>query len=383
MQAEPEDALDQIMVQAWQAVAQSLRQTGNQIAYDLRRHHQEHSVRSRAARERLQSQRLRMQRWRASESQRLNKGFHDVLEASLPHPADGSRLADWDDARLLKTWVVAGQIDDPAYLADALEAKTILEEDWERRRADGRHAPVPPIGEAADALTRPAAIRYTDPEDPDFLSVRRCFEQDDVAIVSLEPVDPAQAGRFRREHDGKSFSVETADGSWNGMDRERLTQAVMTSPTNDPAARIAFLKANLPETAPADNTAAGTEIEAPREHTQSDHIDAAPVQAVQDAAAQKTDTPAARQQERPVTAGRSDESVGEAASTNHEAGVEPDWRYGESEPWGGPSAFGWYSPQEQAMLRQQQPSGSAPSPSSDPLAALAGLGQGASHTGRR
>lgn len=354
MQTEPEDALDQALTQSWQLIAQSLRQTGMQINNDIRRLKQNGDARARADASHLEQKRNSISRWRYDETHRIDDGFARTLDATILDPRMREHPERWDDTALVKSWVVADQISDGKYLMDKETAKRICSTEYTKRHPDLD------IAKAADLLTTSVTIYSCDPTDPDFEATKEAFRRG-AARVDVQTVDPADVERFKREHDGASFSVDAGDKQWNGMDRERLTEAVLTSATADPVERIMFLKSHLPESAPADNTATGLEPEAPREFTQNDTADAAPMQTQeegQDTDSTRSDKPDARANAMgepvavasPLVVEKADESLdtiqpATPESTN-DAPKRESWPGSDDPLDGGRNPFGWFSAQE-------------------------------------
>ncbi|MCI1832649.1 MAG: hypothetical protein LKI88_03815 [Bifidobacterium sp.] len=352
MQGEPEDALDQVMNQSWQAVAQSIRQSGIQINNEIRRLKAEDRTESRAKATRYEAKRNTMAYWKRDNRRQLDDGFSRTLNATILNPNMIEHPERWDDTTLVKSWVVADQLGDGRYLVEKTRAKELVEQEYERRH------PGQPIQQAAEGLMQPVTIRYTDHEDPGFLDTQAALGRAGT-LIDLQPVDPKDADGFRREHNGESFSVQVGEETWNGMNRERLTQAVLTSETNDPVQRISFLKSNLSELTHADNTATGAEPEAPREHTQSDNVDAAPMEQPTDTE-HPDDTPPQDpgtdpRPAEPVTVERADESVGVLPESEQAGKKNPDKhvkRPMEDDPIdGGRNMFGYYSVAEQVEMR--------------------------------
>jgi hypothetical protein len=122
-----------------------------------------------------------------------------------------------------------------------------------------------------------------------------------------------------------------------------------------------FLKSHLPESAPADNTATGLEPEAPREFTQNDTADAAPMQTQeegQDTDSTRSDKPDARANAMgepvavasPLVVEKADESLdtiqpATPESTN-DAPKRESWPGSDDPLDGGRNPFGWFSAQE-------------------------------------
>jgi hypothetical protein len=359
MQNEPEDALDQALTQSWQLIAQSLRQTGMQINNDIRRLKQSGNAKARADASHLEQKRNSISRWRYDETHRIDDGFARTLNATILDPRMREHPEKWDDTALVKSWVVADQISDGKYLMDKETAKHICQDEYAKRH------PGENIAKAADALTTSVTIHVCDPADPDFEATKEAFRRG-AARVDIRTIDPADVERFRNEHDGKSFSVDAGDRKWNGMDRERLTEAVLTSATADPVERIMFLKSHLPESAPADNTATGMEPESPREFTQNDNTDAAPVQAAgntmdtDSAQSDKPDTGVDASTKPvsvadPLVVEKADESLdmiqpAAPESVNEPSGKE-SWPGSDDPLDGGRNPFGWFSAQE--LLNRQ------------------------------
>jgi hypothetical protein len=354
MQNEPEDALDQALTQSWQLIAQSLRQTGMQINNDIRRLKQNGDARARADASHLEQKRNSISRWRYDETHRIDDGFARTLNATILDPRMREHPEKWDDTALVKSWVVADQISDGKYLMDKETAKRICSTEYAKRH------PEQDIAKAADMLTTSVTIHACDPTDPDFEATKEAFRRG-AARVDVQTVDPADVERFKREHDGKSFSVDAGDRKWNGMDHDRLTETVLTSATADPVERIMFLKSHLPESAPADNTATGMEPESPREFTQNDNTDAAPMRTAgnnTDTDSSQPDRPDAGADEvrqpvavpTPIVVEKADESLDmiqpAAPESVNDTAKRESWPGSDDPLDGGRNPFGWFSAQE-------------------------------------
>jgi hypothetical protein len=354
MQNEPEDALDQALTQSWQLIAQSLRQTGMQINNDIRRLKQNGDARARADASHLEQKRNSISRWRYDETHRIDDGFARTLNATILDHRMREHPEKWDDTALVKSWVVADQISDGKYLMDKETAKRICSTEYAKRH------PEQDIAKAADMLTTSVTIHACDPTDPDFEATKEAFRRG-AARVDVQTVDPADVERFKREHDGKSFSVDAGDRKWNGMDHDRLTETVLTSATADPVERIMFLKSHLPESAPADNTATGMEPESPREFTQNDNTDAAPMRTAgnnTDTDSSQPDRPDAGADEvrqpvavpTPIVVEKADESLDmiqpAAPESVNDTAKRESWPGSDDPLDGGRNPFGWFSAQE-------------------------------------
>lgn len=72
--ASEEDELDRVMVQTWQAVAQSLRQTSTRIDNDLRMMRRERTSERMAKARQLDFDRRQLAAWKSSNHATLNRG---------------------------------------------------------------------------------------------------------------------------------------------------------------------------------------------------------------------------------------------------------------------------------------------------------------------
>lgn len=235
-----EDELDRVMVQTWQAVAQSLRQTSTRIDSDLRMMRRERSSERMAKARQLDFDRRQLAAWKSSNHATLNRGFDSVLRATVLNPSvqqDPSRLTPADLAR---AWMVADQMNDVRFIKDKTDAKTFIERQWSQRGIEQ------PVSEFADGLANHVSITATGPSDG-LDATMEAFQRAGASIEPVRFVDPSEAERFIREHHGQSFSVDTTlTGSWDGVDDDRLTRAVLTSPVSDPHARVDQLRRGAP-----------------------------------------------------------------------------------------------------------------------------------------
>lgn len=235
-----EDELDRVMVQTWQAVAQSLRQTSTRIDSDLRMMRRERSSERMAKARQLDFDRRQLAAWKSSNHATLNRGFDSVLRATVLNPSvqqDPSRLTPADLAR---AWMVADQMNDVRFIKDKTDAKTFIERQWSQRGIEQ------PVSEFADGLANHVSITATGPSDG-LDATMEAFQRAGASIEPVRFVDPSEAERFIREHHGQSFSVDTTlTGSWDGVDDDRLARAVLTSPVSDPHARVDQLRRGAP-----------------------------------------------------------------------------------------------------------------------------------------
>lgn len=238
--ASEEDELDRVMVQSWQAVAQSLRQTSTRIDSDLRMMRRERSSERMARARQLDFDRRRLAAWKSSNHATLNRGFDSVLRATVLNPSVQQDPARLSPADLARAWMVADQMDDVRFIKDKTEAKTFIERQWSRRGIEQ------PVSEFADGLANHVSITATGPSEG-LDATMEAFQRAGAVIEPVSFVDPSKAEGFIREHHGQSFSVDTTlTGSWDGVDNDRLVQAVLTSPVSDPHARVDQLRRSAP-----------------------------------------------------------------------------------------------------------------------------------------
>lgn len=235
--ASEEEELDRVMVQTWQAVAQALRQTSARIDNDLRNLRRERSSERMVQARQLDFDRRQLAAWKSSHNATLNRGFDSVLRATVLNPSvqqDPSRLTTVD---LAKAWMVADQMNDVRFIKDKTDAKAFIEHQWSQRGIEQ------PVSEFADGLVNHVSITAAGPSDG-LDATLEAFQRAGAAIDPVRFVDPSEVEGFIRDHHGQSFSVSTTlAGSWDGVDNDRLAQAVLTSPVSDTHARVKQLRA--------------------------------------------------------------------------------------------------------------------------------------------
>lgn len=234
--ASEEEELDRVMVQTWQAVAQALRQTSARIDNDLRNLRRERSSERMVQARQLDFDRRQLAAWKSSHHATLNRGFDSVLRATVLNPSvqqDPSRLTTVD---LAKAWMVADQMNDVRFIKDKTDAKAFVEHQWSQRGIEQ------PVSEFADGLVNHVSITAAGPSDG-LDATLEAFQRAGAAIDPVRFVDPSEVEGFIRDHHGQSFSVSTTlAGSWDGVDNDRLAQAVLTSPVSDTHARVKQLR---------------------------------------------------------------------------------------------------------------------------------------------
>lgn len=234
--ASEEEELDRVMVQTWQAVAQALRQTSARIDNDLRNLRRERSSERMVQARQLDFDRRQLAAWKSSHHATLNRGFDSVLRATVLNPSvqqDPSRLTTVD---LAKAWMVADQMNDVRFIKDKTDAKAFIEHQWSQRGIEQ------PVSEFADGLVNHVSITAAGPSDG-LDATLEAFQRAGAAIDPVRFVDPSEVEGFIRDHHGQSFSVSTTlAGSWDGVDNDRLAQAVLTSPVSDTHARVKQLR---------------------------------------------------------------------------------------------------------------------------------------------
>lgn len=231
-----EEALDNVMVQSWQAVAQSLRQSAVRISNDLRET-QRMRDQSRISRMRqLDLARRQLSTWKASQHATLNKGFAAVLRSTILNPNVLPERLTNDD--LAKGWMVADQMDDVRYVKDKLNAKRTIEHEWSSRGIDQK------VSDYADNLVNHVHITAVGPSEE--LNATLDAFQSSGAQVKIEFIDPGEADKFLREHNDCSFHVDTTQtGSWDGLKQDKVAQAILTSGTSDPNKKIAYIRSQI------------------------------------------------------------------------------------------------------------------------------------------
>lgn len=238
--ASEEDELDRVMVQTWQAVAQSLRQTSTRIDNDLRMMRRERSSERMARARQLDFDRRQLAAWKSSNHATLNRGFDSVLRATILNPSVQQDPARLSTADLARAWMVADQMDDVRFIKDKTDAKTFVERQWSQRGMEQ------PVSEFADGLANHVSIMATGPSEG-LDATMEAFQRAGAVIEPVSFVDPSKAEGFIREHHGQSFSVSTTlTGSWDGVNNDRLAQAVLTSQVSDPHARVDQLRRGVP-----------------------------------------------------------------------------------------------------------------------------------------
>lgn len=238
--ASEEDELDRVMVQSWQAVAQSLRQTSTRIDSDLRMLRRERTSERMARARQLDFDRRQLAAWKSSNHATLNRGFDSVLRATVLNPSVQQDAARLSPADLARAWMVADQMDDVRFIKDKADAKTFIERQWSQRGIEQ------PVSEFADRLANHVSITATGPSEG-LDATMEAFQRAGAVIEPVSFVNPSEAEGFIREHHGQSFSVSTTlTGSWDGIDNDRLAQAVLTSPVSDPHARVDQLRRGVP-----------------------------------------------------------------------------------------------------------------------------------------
>lgn len=238
--ASEEDELDRVMVQSWQAVAQSLRQTSTRIDSDLRMMRRERSSERMARARQLDFDRRQLAAWKSSNHATLNRGFDSVLRVTVLNPSVQQDPARLSPADLARAWMVADQMDDVRFIKDKADAKTFIERQWSQRGIEQ------PVSEFADGLANHVSITATGPSEG-LDATMEAFQRAGAVIEPVNFLDPSEAERFIRKHHGQSFSVSTTlTGSWDGVDNDRLAQAVLTSPVSDPHSRVDQLRRGMP-----------------------------------------------------------------------------------------------------------------------------------------
>ncbi|KFI90866.1 hypothetical protein BISA_2240 [Bifidobacterium saguini DSM 23967] len=363
-QIDPEDGLDQIMVQSWNSVAQQLRALHAELRGDrmrLRERAERAAQNERYDQTRRQQQAARLEQWETENRERLNKGFESNLTATVL--SDGDTWRGMRDSSLLQAWMVADQLEgnDPGFRRQIIEAKRRLKDEWSKRHPESH------IDAASDHLVNHVTITYSD-QSPALQSTLNAFNTAGVA-VDLQRVD---AETFRAEHGGEqSFWVDSRlTGGWAGYDHDRIVEAVMCAPVNgldDAATRISFLQDQaLPESSHSDNKAAGDEPSTVSEAERTENADAAPMP--QSAAEQPDDADRTGEQREGNTSAHAAEpdrqGGGDLATGEPEGYEDMPLDLNESEEWYGPDPFGEYSP---AMESSMNP---APQPSAETMPAI-------------
>jgi hypothetical protein len=335
--SDPEDGVDQMMIQAWQALARQLSTLHGAVDRYSRQAYVSHRDRLQRQRQAELSHAQRLDRWEEQHRRELNNGFEQVLDSTVLAPGR-ERLS---DEALMKAWVVSDQVSaDPGYAKRLRDARSWMQHEW----ADRGH--LEPLATASDLLVNQVSIRYTEPSD-DLQRTVEAFRKAGVPFTTVQ-VDADGRREYDKAHPGVTFSVDTKlNGSWDGFDHDRIVEAVMTSPIDSGdgvEARLGFLKdQGLPESSHADNHAAGIEPSTVSETTPSEITDAAPV-------------PVApveqREQRRERSAESRDDSGDLSVGSQPQPGYEgpPPVSLNEPEDWEGPDMFGQYSVGEEARL---------------------------------
>ncbi|RBP97865.1 hypothetical protein CRD60_04575 [Bifidobacterium aemilianum] len=255
-QMDPEDSMDQMMVQTWQNVAQSLRMLHGALRSDFQSGARARRMtRNEHARERQMLQR-RLEEWEAANRIKLNDGFEQTIKATVLNPAVKAQPDLLGDAELLKSWCITDHLEeyDPAFTRDNRRARQWLKEEWARR---GHRTN---IDAEADQIVNHVTVTVA-AQSPELDQTLATFRKAGVPVTVQEAPDPEE---FRRKHHGEDFQVQTRrNGDWDGYNREKLTEAVLTSPIDSvdaAAGRISFLKEEgLPESSGAGNRSVGDE----------------------------------------------------------------------------------------------------------------------------
>lgn len=263
-----EDQMDHALVMVWQNVATSMRQSMSQINNDLRYKFRTANAKQLKERNDLDRVRREFVRWQEQNKQKLDQGFAQTLRSTVLSPAFNEKKALLPDDTILKSWCVASSISSNDF-PEKHNALYLLNTEWQSRHPDQQ------IEKAAQNLT----------EDVKILSAGSSPELDETLSAlkragitpSVTTLDPGEVESFKTVHEGHEFSVETTShGSWNGMDRDKLEEIVLTSPTADVEDKIGFLKDHLPEALPADNRGVGDEPSSVSELERDEITDSAP-----------------------------------------------------------------------------------------------------------
>lgn len=328
---DPEDGFDQVMVQSWTNIAQQLHmlhqsfQADNDRLRNMRAQRREQRTREQQDRA---VQRERLLAWQAENRERLNTGFEQVLDATVL--AKGCQ--GMDDQHLLKTWVVAEQLEgeDPGYTPRLNEAKRRLRDEWDTRHPGQR------IEAMADQLNNHVTVTYIQRS----ADLERTINAFGKAGLPVTPVLAEDAEAFKRAHPDATFVVDTRlTGTWTGYNHDRIVDAVLQTPVStmeDAGNRISFLKdQGLPESSHADNTAVADEPSSVNETERSELADAAP-------------TPAIDEQKPANTADDSQKNVDGVDAADPWSMIDEDGYM--SDDWDGPDMFGQYSPAMESTL---------------------------------
>lgn len=375
MAVDPEDGMDQVMVSAWNGIAQQLRTLQNELRTDhVRRVDRRMREEVDAKREDMQRRRelLSLKTWETENRARLNNGFEATLRATVL--AGGDTWRTMNDRALLQTWMVAQQLEgnDPGFTRELVTAQQRLKDEWAHRHPDQK------IDAAADRLMNHITITYAQ-TSPELTETIDAFAKAGVPVTQ-QSMDRTE---FEKLHAGQPFWVDSQlTDSWGGYDHDRIVEAVMVSPvdSNDVMTRIAFLKEQgLPESSHAANTATGAEPSSVSETVRSENSDNAPI---------RTDPPATHTDSKPD--GTMSSSVpavsaatgttlpvndGEELDSGATSGYE-DMPIGLNEPedWYGPDPFGEYSPAMETAIAAGTPPVTAPAmPSTIPQETLAAV----------
>lgn len=361
---DPEDGFDQVMVQSWTNIAQQLHMLHQSFQADSDRlrnmRAQRREQRTREQQDRA-VQRERLLAWQAENRERLNTGFEQVLDATVL--AKGCQ--NMDDQHLLKTWVVAEQLEgeDPGYTPRLNEAKRRLRDEWDTRHPGQR------IEAMADQLNNHVTVTYIQRS----ADLERTINAFGKAGLPVTPVLADDTEAFKRAHPDATFVVDTRlTGTWTGYDHDRIVDAVLQTPVStmeDAGNRISFLKdQGLPESSHADNTAVGDEPSSVSETERSELADAAPMPApVREPDAVTEQIPTVTVGQAPRSGKRSD--AGREDGADSIASVDDPWAaIGEdgyaTDDWDGPDMFGQFSPAMESTLAAQNAAGTSTEPTS-------------------